>query len=196
MISNHHSKPSINSWRVGYTLPRMRLAAGLGLAALTLTATLGCGPAQPLPVPPTGGPTRAVFTSLEELTRNSSVVAVVEATATSAVEPDDATVTTVEVVRALRGAARGDQLKVRQLDIAGAPPLVQAGTTYLLFLDTFRWSLAEPTDEYLITGISEQTGPRTYRNLDPEAVLLPATITEAEVVAIIEQTPFAPDLTL
>ena len=131
----------------------MRLAAGLGLATLTLTATLGCGPAEPLPVPPTGEPTRAVYTSLEELARHSSVVVVVEATDAAVVEPDDATVATVDVVRWLRGAVRSDELKIRQPDIADALPLLEAGTTYLLFLDTFRWSLAEPTDEYLITGL-------------------------------------------
>jgi hypothetical protein len=170
--------------------------ANAGVVAVLLAASAACG-SPSTPADPTAEAGErleasrvAYFNSIEELARYSSVIAVVRATPESTVELVETfpfTVTVVDVIRGIRGTEAGTRLKIRQIGaekavLIDSPPILESRKVYLLFLDRFKWSDKEVTDQYVITGISgqfEETSPGTFRRQDPQSKNLPGTLTES-----------------
>ena len=134
------------------------------------------------------------YRSLAELAKESSIVAVVRATDSVILEKVHDipfTVTTVEVIRGMRGTSAGTLLKVRQTgnpEIAMGddfPPILQAGETYLLFLHPFWFTEGEETGQYYVTGnagiLAAANG--SFTRLDPVSKgKLPDIVTESDAL--------------
>jgi hypothetical protein len=136
------------------------------------------------------------YTSLKELAKASSVIAVVRATSTTTVEMISNlpfTVTTVDVVKGIRGTSAGAQLKIRQLGRVGTVAgdgisgLLESGSVYILFLTRFEFSATEVTDQYVVTGEAgtfKADGSGSYLRLDKESTHLPGAITDSDAVGV------------
>jgi hypothetical protein len=129
------------------------------------------------------------YNSIQQLISDSQVVVRVTPTSTRTVETVGATqftVTTVNVDQVLRGTMSSRTIKVRQLGaptgnvvIEDAPPLLQPGSSYVLFLERFTYGPGKETDQYIAVGggagtFLNQNG--TLKRLDPASPNLLATI--------------------
>ncbi|MCL4508955.1 MAG: hypothetical protein M1296_05470 [Chloroflexi bacterium] len=134
------------------------------------------------------------YHSLQELNSEAVAVARVTATNTRSVEPIGTipyTVTVVRVDQFLRGSVNGPSIKLRQMGslsgnvrLTDSAPLVQSGSSYVVFLQRFTFGPGRDTDQYIPVGGSpglylDQNG--TLKRLDPESPDLPATLSEAEL---------------
>ena len=176
-----------------------RLSLGLSAVAVASTA-LGIGVSSALPSahrvanPPAhlDGMRERMFSSLHSLASASD--AVVVATATSRATTSDesgipVTVTSVDVVRTLRGSVAGTSIPIHQLGAPGdaleGVPVLQSGKTYLLFLTAFHYVPGDDTGQYVATGnpagVFLQDGSK-YLRLDPQSTSLPSSTDESQVL--------------
>jgi hypothetical protein len=136
------------------------------------------------------------YRSLGELAKESTIVAVVRATGSAVVEKVHDipfTVTTVEVIRGMRGTSAGTLLKVRQTgnpEIAmgdDLPAILRAGETYLLFLYPFWFTEGVDTGQYYVMGdagiFAADMG--AFKRLDPVSRVLPEVVTEADAMTAV-----------
>ena len=134
------------------------------------------------------------YTGLDQLAKDSTVVARVKATGVKSVETVNGiqfTITTVKVAKAFRGTTTGAELQVRQvggptIDVSGeVPDLLSADTDYLLFLNAFR-NPGIVAGQYVITGdagMFRTHGSGTFERSDPLSTQLPTNIGEGAVAS-------------
>ena len=99
------------------------------------------------------------YTDIGSLARDSAAVIVAKPTNQAVREPADAagesgvfvTVTTVDVVKILKGSTPSSTLPVRQLLVDGDTALA-AGMTYVLFITPFTFATAQYNGEWVLTG--------------------------------------------
>ncbi|MCL4545639.1 MAG: hypothetical protein M1118_13770 [Chloroflexi bacterium] len=166
----------------------------VGVWLVTLLAPfallLGCGPDAAAPPQFVAASREKAYHSSQQLNDDAIGVVLVTATSTRSVEQIGTvpyTVSVVKVDQALRGAIDGPRIELRQmgssggnLRIADAAPLVQAGNSYVVFLQRFTYGPGKDTDQYIPVGGSPglflgQGG--TLKRLDPLSPDLPAAIT-------------------
>lgn len=188
-----------------------RLRLGYVGTILTVALTVAsCGHGQthrpggrPTPPPDNGatlqGSRAQSFTSIAQLRAASAMVAeaaVVDSNVDQAADGKPGRVPwTIARLRLLKlyvhsGARPSGKIAVRQIGngsvtVAEAAPLLQVGSTYLLFLDHYRLRPgAAPTSEWVIVGASAGQYKRRgslFVRQDPQSPGLPSAITAAQV---------------
>jgi hypothetical protein len=147
-----------------------------------------------------------IYHSLREVAADAELVIRVTATTQHSVDlvqgypgdpiPTPFTVTTVALRDVLKGPANTpNALMIRQIGasngttvVDGAPPILQSGRQYLLFLDQFTYGPGRATDQYVLVGggagLFADNGA-TVSSLDPESPDLPRNATVADVTAVL-----------
>ena len=134
-------------------------------AMLVTCAVLLAGCASHSAAPPTAethglsGDLAKQYGDIASLARDSAAVVIATPTDQAVQEPADAagksgvftTVTTVNVVKVLKGSTPAATLRIRQLLVEDAKALTP-GSTYVLFITPFHFATGPSNGEWVITG--------------------------------------------
>ncbi len=128
------------------------------------------------------------YSSLAELNKDATLVALITPTGTAHVESISGvpfTVATASISRVFKGSASSSLLDVRQLGDATSGGLMVTGQSYVAFLQPFELLHGHPTSQYVVigglAGLYWQTSSGMLQRVDAHSVDLPLLLSPSQV---------------